>query len=390
MGKAAVGVKDQPQVWHAHSDRVRRDDQRPKADGRRCDSTRRPEFRYKRGPVSTALCQMLLFVIAVPGRFAKWCQSVTAGLAGHGLGPVEQIEANTLDELSRSLLRLGASQAVVASPCPSGRLRAALIEAGRRFVVARDDPRVALSDLVSRDRMGLAAATKLVASSCAAVAGCISDPGALVLDADMAGADAKSIAVAIAAHLQLPISASTAAEIAGNLPDADVIPERQGSDLWWSQLLDVEKAIALGAFGPYIDGLGPSHLRPVSWAPELFQLGDRPAEPAAGPIDITGRARCLLQGPHIILPAGEWSLSLRLLFSPEAAEHEFAIEICADRPLQHQLIRAHSGGTFSATIGFTVDEAAEHPIDISLSSQRAAFDGTVTMIGATLRPQDAS
>jgi hypothetical protein len=327
---------------------------------------------------------MLLFVIANPGRFGKWCQSVTAQLAAHGLGPVEHIEANTLDALSRSLLRLGASQSVVASPCPSGRLRAALSEAGRRFIVARDDPRVALYDLVTQDRMGLAAATRLVASSCAAVAGCISDPGALVLDADRAGADATTIAGAIAAHLQLPISSSTAAEIAASLPDADAIPERGASALWWSRLLDGDKAIALGAFGPYVDGLEPSQLRPVFWAPELFQLSDRPAEPAAGPIDITGRARRLLQGPHIILPAGEWSLSLRLLFSPEAAEHEFAIEIYADRPLHHQLIRAHSGGTFSVTIGFTVDEAAEHPIDISLSSQRAAFDGTVTMIGATL------
>lgn len=333
---------------------------------------------------------MLFFVAGLPGRFAEWCDAVTARLAETVQGPTQILHANTLDEISRSLLRAGPSQAVLASRQPGGRLRTALIAAQQRFIVALDDPRVALSQIVGGDSNNVAAAIRAVAGSCAGVAGYVAAPGALLLYAESASHDAEATASAIADHFQLSVKNAAVAEIVRDLADSGITPERRDAIEAWETLDDTAKGVAIGALGPFVNSFVVGDLQPIQWAPDLFSQGDRPAEPASGSVDITGRARCLVHGPHIMLPPGCWSLALELVFSPGAAEYEFAVEVSAGAALAHRLIRPQRGGGLETNIEFVVDEGGEHPIDIRLSSQRAAFDGTVRLAKATLIPQPAA
>jgi hypothetical protein len=330
---------------------------------------------------------MLFFVAGLPGRFAEWCDAVTARLVQTILGPTRILHANTLDEISRGLLSAGPSQAVLSSRQPGGRLRTALIAARRPFVLALDDPRVALSQIVRRGDSNMAAAIRAVAGSCAGVAGYISAPGALVLNAEPASHDAEASAAVIADHFQLAVNSAAIAEIVRDLGNGGITPERGDEIEWWETLESATKAAAIGALGSFVNSFAAGKLQPIHWVPDLFILGDRPAEPGSGAIDITGRARCLMHGPHIMLPPGCWSLALELVFSPEAAEYEFAVEVSAGALLGHRLIRPQRGGGLETNIEFVVDEGGEHPIDIRLSSQRATFDGTVRLAKATLLPQ---
>src|SRR5258708_30984545 len=100
---------------------------------------------------------MLWFVTGLPGRFTEWCDAVVVRLAERALGPTAVLRADTRDQLSRGLIRSGASRAVIASRQPSGRLRAALVEAGRKFIVATDDPRIGLGQIVVGDEVELLA-----------------------------------------------------------------------------------------------------------------------------------------------------------------------------------------------------------------------------------------
>jgi len=133
---------------------------------------------------------MLFLVAGLPGRFAEWCDTVTARLAEATLGPTRILRANTLDEISRGLLRAGPAHAVLSSRQPGGQLRTALNAAQRRFLVALDDPRVALGQLVAEERLTVAHAVRAVAGSCAGVAAYVSASGSLVLHAELADRDA--------------------------------------------------------------------------------------------------------------------------------------------------------------------------------------------------------
>jgi hypothetical protein len=327
---------------------------------------------------------MLYFVIGLPGRFTEWCDAVTAEIARRALGPTEFVRADRLEEISLWVIRTGASRGVVASRQPGGRLRSALVQAARTFLVVVEDPRTALAEAVHIQRNDVAAAVQLVASSCAGITRYVSSQGALALFRDRDGSNPMSTARAIAHHLALNVSDTDIGEIVNGLAAAGLTFEHTGGAARWDGLGVEEQRIADGAVGPFVTYLSTGDLPPIIWGPELFFRGDRPSERATGLIDVTGRARRLLDGPHIMLPPGSWSLSLRLLFSREATEHDFLLEVVADRQVASRTIRPQIEGVFEVNLSFAVEPTTDHPIAIRLSTQRAAFDGAVAVVGAVL------
>jgi hypothetical protein len=327
---------------------------------------------------------MLLFVIGLPSAFAEWCDRLVMRLAERALGPIEVVHANTLQEIALHVIATGTSQAVVSSRQPGGRLRAALVEGGRRFVVATGNPGIACAEAAQTQDAPLPATVQAIASSCAGLMGIVGAPGALVISADRDALDGVAIAAAIASHFELSLSNDDLSEIVHDLEPIGFAAERHGAGQWWSSLPAAAQEMAFGAIGPYLGDAPDGHLSPITWTHDLFFLGDRPNERTSGPIDITGRARCLIEGPHIMLPPGSWSLSLTMQLSREAAEHEFLVEICTDHPLASGTIRPQQEGGAGVTVDFALGDSAEHPIAIRVSSLRAAFDGAITVVGATL------
>jgi hypothetical protein len=330
---------------------------------------------------------MLFFVMGLPGRFSGWCDAVAAGLAERAGGPTGTIHADTLEELSLGAMKMDTSRAVIAARQPGGLLRRALIEAGRAFIVALDDPRAALADLVTRRGIEIATATRQVASSCACVFGLDAAPGALLLHAGRDGPN-RMAAAAIARHLRFDLSASEIDEIACRLGDQGGYILDQGEiAAWWDGLDPGERVIAGGALGPYLGHSPGGALGPITWAAELFFAGDRPAVRATGGVDITGRARCLLRGPRIMLPPATWSLSVALEVSPDAAEHGIVVEATAGAVVGRTVIRPTGFGEVEANLTLALEDLSDHPIDLILSNERPAFGGHLTLLRVTLTPQ---
>jgi hypothetical protein len=330
---------------------------------------------------------MLFFVIGLPGRFAEWCEDATVRLVRHAFGPADRISADTLEEITQSLLRSDATHGVVASRDPGSRIRRALVEAGRPFVVVRDTPLAALAHLVTRRGLTVAAATQQVASSCASIRSFGASPGGLVLDADRDGIDRLSVAGAIARHLQLEVSDGDIAGIVSSLDASPEILHPGNAAIWWDGLDPGERAIASGALGPYLDRSSGCRLGPITWAPELFFVGDRPGERATGGVDITGRTRCLLRGPHIMLPPATWSFSVAVDVSPEAAEHSILIEATAGGVISGTVLRPAGAGLIEADLTLGLDELPDRRVQLELSTQRPAFAGHLTLVRVTLTPQ---
>jgi hypothetical protein len=332
---------------------------------------------------------MLYFVIGLPGRFTEWCDAAAAELVRRALGPAELIRADALADISMAMIRTGAGRAVIASRQPGGRLRSALVEAGQPFVVALEHPHIALAETV-RSGSDLAVAVQLVAGSCAGIERFASAPRALALFRDRIADDPIGIARKIADHLALPISDAGIVDVVHELTAAGLMLPGSAESSEWVGPAEEEERIVRGALGPFLAHRSTGELPPVIWEPELFFVGDRPNERVTGPIDLTGRARCLLHGPYIMLPPGLWSLSLRLAFSREALEYDFMIEVVANRQIACSTIRPHNEGVLEANLGFTLEAETDHPIGIRLSTQRAAFDGAVALVRAILLPDWAT
>src|ERR1700746_522990 len=120
---------------------------------------------------------MILFSVGVQSRFAGWCDFVTARLVEHALGPVAMVGANTLEEVALAVIRTEVTHIVICSRQPNAGLRTALAETNGRLLVALEDPRIGVADTVAVHGVGLEPATRVVASSCAAISGHLSASG---------------------------------------------------------------------------------------------------------------------------------------------------------------------------------------------------------------------
>ncbi|HEY1799124.1 MAG TPA: hypothetical protein VGG57_23620 [Stellaceae bacterium] len=331
---------------------------------------------------------MLYFVIGLPGHFAAWCDAVTLRLLRQAHGGGEALAANTLQDLAAAAIRAGSAHAVVTSRNPAGRLRATLMEAERRFIVAIDDPRLAMIDLADRENPDVPAATSVIASSCAAVAGYVRSPGALVVRASVAAADPVAAAASIAAHFALAVDSHAIAGIVSALAQEGITAGADEAARRWHALEANPRGWAEGALASYINYFDSGALTPINWVRELFFRGDQPEERASWIVDITGRARCLIQGPGILVAAGNWLVTVRLLFSREATEHEFLVELHADRPIGEATVRPEREGSLEVSFPLTLEETTNHPLTIRLSNRRAAFDGACAMDNVVLVPRE--
>jgi hypothetical protein len=333
---------------------------------------------------------MIFFSIGLPSPLVEWCNRIIARLMQSAGVPAQIVSANTLEELGLALIKTEASHFVVGSRLPSDGLRSALTENNKRFVVALDDPRVAFCNLVRRHGHDCIAAARVVAGSCASLLNYAGMAGGLVLRAEQEGREPLRTAEAIAQHLALGIEPTGIARIVDELAQTGVSPAPSDLDAWWDGIELSDREIVNGVLDAYIDYFAGRGLGKISWARDLFVVGDDPQQPATQPIDITGRVRNLLFGPYMVLPPGTWTASVVLGFSREAAEMSYGLEFIAGPrcvSLSRSTIEPHGGRVFEATVSFIVDTTTDQPISLRISNERAAFEGRLVLGSVTLSRQ---
>lgn len=330
---------------------------------------------------------MILFSIGVPSRFTEWCDALIGRLAECSFGSVECIALNTIEELAAAVLKTRASHIVACSRRPVVRLQTEIIEAKRPFLVAIGDPCTALRNLA--ESYDVVEATRAVASSCAAMLALATAAGALVVSGGEA-ANPVEVAAAIADHFELSTSRSEIATIVSELYEAGITPDQVEDSAWWNALSDRQRAIVNGALLPYRPA---ADLKSLVWEPELFFIDHDPPTPtpvpAAGHVDITGRARFLVYGPYIDLPPGSWSATVVLGFSAEAAGMSFMVEAFAGRQLCCTRVEPSVEQIIEADLQFVIDNSIDQPLQIRIANERAAFDGRLALGLVTVAPKSA-
>jgi hypothetical protein len=330
---------------------------------------------------------MIYLSASLPGRFGDWCGHVIAQLIGRAFGPVEMFGADTLEDFAVATMRATGPHALIATRQPVGRLRAAMAATEHRLVVALDGPRRALADVVASG-MEFAEAVRYVARSCASLWGSAKLTNALVLDAPADERAAVQIAAAIAAHLGAELDRGDIAQIVESLADAGLAPRAPGEDGWWQGLDEERRAQGAGALDFY--AAGSRAAPPIVWERGLFWINEEQPAPthsaAVRPVDITGRPRCLIYGPYITLPPGQWSAAIALGFSHDAAEIPYLVEIVADRQLASVHIEPAPEHFRAVHLDFTI-ETVDHWLQVRIYNERAAFDGQVALGHVIVAPQ---
>lgn len=329
--------------------------------------------------------------MGLPSRLGEWCDQVIVHLARRRLGEIEVAAADTLDAVGVALIGAKAQHLLIVARRPSDDLQTQIRNSKHRAVIAVSDPRFALGYLQRHPGWDLVTATRAVANGCAAMHALKAAPASLLLTAGAAN-DASATAGAIAAHLALPLDPVEIAAVVEALDKAGVQPEDPDDQLLWAGLDGRQKAIARGALQPYVSCFGTgADLEPFVWERELFWIFEDPPAAvqvaATRPVELSGRARVLVYGPHINLPAGSWLATVALGFSAEAAGMRFTIEAYAGERLASVELRPVAAQILEANLLFTISTGLDRAIEIRVLSEQSPLSGRLALGGVTLTPR---
>jgi hypothetical protein len=148
-------------------------------------------------------------------------------------------------------------------------------------------------------------------------------------------------------------------------------PENQSNPLLSPRLLAVTNAVEL---------LDPAHPQ-ATWAPDLFNYNSRIVSGGTrGDLDLTGRPRCLLAGPYIVLPAGRWRATYRLTFDERASRVRFRVDWGGVEDFLSEEFVPGRPGVFE--ISQEYDWVEPGPAEIRIIVLEGVFDGRMTFGGA--------
>jgi hypothetical protein len=325
---------------------------------------------------------MILFSVSLPGRFGDWCDHVIARLAEVALGSVVPTGANTAEELATDLINTEGQHFYVGARHPSRWLRDKLAAAEKKFVIAVDDPRHAVNDLIVRQQLDLPEATRRVASSCAAMSRYITLPGALVVSGERDWPKRGDTIAAIAGHLGLSVDRAAIDKLAADLDASGLGPHGDAEQAWLVGLPEPSVTVIDGAVSSYAAYFHGDSLGQITWARDLFY--EEHHRPATHPIEISGKVRYLIYGPYVALPSGSWTADMVLGFSEEAVDMTYRVEVWAGAQLNSTSIHPDRPGVVTANVNFEIEEANDSLVEIRVLNERSAIYGRLALANATL------
>jgi len=340
---------------------------------------------------------VILFSLGLPGRLAEWCDAVLADLVSRFGDRVTLITwpplanmigyhevAAVLDQVALSLIGTDTTHLIIGARQPDERLRAALVAMKARFVVALDDPRSAVSDILASTNGDLKAVTRAIANSCPFVMRCASSPGAITIRGYQAGLDALEAVSAVARHFEFNLNDGEAQRI---------VDELAARGLHYAPVAVCEDPIkthkvVVGALTAYAEWFAGGDLAQIVWPRELFAVNGGSEHGPTEALDVQGGARILIFGPYIHLPAGSWMARVVLGFSPEAAGHTFYVDAYSggQRALAERSFQPMKAGVYTLDIDFSLDEPSGLGLEIRVFVSSDNARGQLAFGQVILRP----
>jgi hypothetical protein len=328
-----------------------------------------------------------MFLLGLPNQFTQWCETLIAKLGERASGSLLCSHAGSSEELLQAMIEHPFQGILVAQRQPGSWLHRILSAASGRCVVALGDPRACVGELATAPDANLIEIVCAVANSCATLTSFLSLPGALVLRAEEHSHDPIATARRIADHLQLPSADE------GILAALDTISSPDHNAVvtvaWENRFSASELALINGALGGYAEYFSGAPLGDLVWAPNLFIVGDT-HQRLNGPIDITGRGRCLIYGPYIRLPPGRWTADVAMACAELGGNKDFTVDVATTVKLHEVSINVVDQGGVHTSLPFVLDPSNDSAVEVRVSINQAAFEGRLALGAVTLRPQQAS
>ena len=336
---------------------------------------------------------MIHLSVGLPGRLAAWCDAALtrlAALSGQSVTsitlpglPAQLLTLHAmaiLNEAALCLVRGNAAHIVVGARFPDEGLFAALRQSHAPFVLALDDPRLLVGEIMAEAGETLVATTRAVANLCPLVMRYMALPNGLAVRPCDARENGASTILAMARHFGIAVSEDQAHAISQDLPSPTGanLPALGAED---QQTLD-------GALGAYAAHFAGAPLGDIVWTGALFSLAYNTARAPNGPIPMreTDDKGCLIQGPFMRLPPGAWVAQIALRVSPEGVGQTMTLDLCSSRQLAAGKSCPVTEDIHTTEMPFTIDDITWRDIQLRIFAIRERMPGRLSFTHVLMHP----
>lgn len=341
-------------------------------------------------------------IVGLYGSFTEACRDICLDLlreAGHSPLLIDvgtdsgstnpHIELDSLGGLASQLLRAQSDAALAVSWRSDYGFAETLASAGRSFLLAIDDPKRTVL-LLLQQGVDLPNAIRSTTLSSACLVDLLKAPQAELLLRDRAVLDPSDIARRCLRTLDLPAQAKDVEKarrvVDRHLSRLEPAPADVSAEL--RTMLGDEGALAVeGALAGFWAAFNGRPLGSIIATRPLF-ISETLVPVVSAPIDATGRARCIVFGPYISLPAGNWTLRMVVAFSPELTGTPFTLDVTrAGNTGTKELGRVSFEaivGRYVAQITFNHREPSK-ALEFRLFIDKPTFEGRVSLGYAELQ-----
>lgn len=333
----------------------------------------------------------LLVTFGLPGMMFTWGRTALGALAAELPGTCGMVEVQTLEQLREAWASRKTDNLIVVSSYPDAELCAFLMKSRMPYLAFVENPLDSLAWMIRTTNSDAVPLLRALSASISCVSQLQTYARLIPVNRNTVGkVQVDRILNVFVRALKLDLTPEAVARCTvklGGAADGTQIPtlEEAAAASYGAaygppgQLSSIPADlidIAEDVLEPFKETVFRPPSSAIRWPLRAFLSADRLGEPVGGEIDLVGRARCVIYGPYLHLPPGQWIARFSMRIEENLYGQIFTIEIHNSQLLGRMRVKPESTGSFVAELDFTAEVPME-AIEIRLFTESGAIEGAI-------------
>ena len=341
---------------------------------------------------------MLVATFGPPSAFTHWCLHALSIMSSVVLGEFDYVSVSTAQDFKTALANRQKPHMNFFTDCPDRGLVDAFTKTGLPFLTLIEDPEDVTGFIMRERSLNWKQAVRLTTLTLTTTSELFASPMALGLSRS-AGLTIGEFLDRVVGHLGMELGQDQRSQIVRRLfPAGDASSSTEEALLALvahaapaGKGLDVSDAERM-ILAPLHAGMRRTNgdiMRNFRWPSELFIGAEGPDEPLRQPIEMLGPARCLIYGPYLHLPAGNWEVRLILDVDENFSGNWVDIDIFHGTILHLESFKLPASGRMAVITKFAIEESRE-PVQIRVIQREGAIEGLLRIEDVQVRRVDGA
>ncbi|MEZ5817627.1 MAG: hypothetical protein R3D44_11125 [Hyphomicrobiaceae bacterium] len=324
---------------------------------------------------------MLLSVFGTPSFSTLRVVGAVRALANVALGGHRFVGAATAEELRKAWSDEGNQSTVLFGDIPDAEICRLMRQSGAPILVVLDPPADIVAAAMQRFGTDLRESVRASAKSLSAIHDLAFCPTSFCIGPSSSGAAAEDLAATISRAFGIALEPQKWRRVVELIQKADATPPKLSPKA--QPTTDVGSAPEIPALGGFDEVMAGRPASAFVWPTVTFMTAEPLGEPLYGPVTMTGGRRCLIYGPYLHLPAGQWTAELEIEVWENTSGNVLKIDVHTDRVIWEAGAPLPEAGRFKCRVPVNVDEP-RLPIQIRLFVDEGALEGRLALHHVTI------